>query len=218
MLQISRMGRERESVSKKGERWASSGLFLLLTSHWPHVDEILSESNRLAVATDGDRPVQVGRRVPVLAIRDPDHCSADLPAQNLSSDFFRFTAENDSRYWSMFVPARWTWVSQIILMFTAVAGNTIWHIVPASSLRGIFCVSQIICEALGGGEALTRRMHLISAIFEPPFPMTHPMISLGTVISWVWWVLAPRPPPPPAGVNNFTKKLHFLLGCIFYFL
>lgn len=89
--------RERESVSKKGERWASSGLFLLLTSHWPHVDEILSESNRLAVATDGDRPVQVGRRVPVLAVRDPDHRSADLPAQNLSSDFFRFTAENDSR-------------------------------------------------------------------------------------------------------------------------
>jgi len=26
---------------------------------------------------------------------------------------------------------------------------------------------------------------LISAIFEPPLPITHPMISLGTVISWV---------------------------------
>ena len=25
--------------------------------------------------------------------------------------------------------------------------------------------------------------HLISAILEPPLPMTHPMISLGTVIS-----------------------------------
>ena len=38
--------------------------------------------------------------------------------------------------------------------------------------------------------------YLISAIFEPPFPITHPMISFGTVISWVWWVLAPRPPLP----------------------
>ena len=45
-------------------------------------------------------------------------------------------------------------------------------------------------------EWMLRMTHLISAILEPPFPMTHPMISLGTVISWVWCVLPPRPPPP----------------------
>ena len=28
--------------------------------------------------------------------------------------------------------------------------------------------------------------HLISAILDPPFPMTQPIISLGTVISCVW--------------------------------
>jgi len=38
----------------------------------------------------------------------------------------------------------------------------------------------------------------ISAILDPPFPMTQPIISLGTVISWVWCVFAPLPPPAKA--------------------
>ena len=39
----------------------------------------MSESDGLAVATDGDRPVEVGRSISVLAVRDPDHRPADLP-------------------------------------------------------------------------------------------------------------------------------------------
>ena len=56
------------------------------------------------------------------------------------------------------------------------------------------------------GLGLTRKMHLISAIFEPPLPMTQPMISLGTVISWVWCVFAPLPPPPPAAHKLFKTS------------
>jgi len=44
----------------------------------PHVDQVLGEGDRLGVARDADRPVQVGRRVPVLAVRDPDHCPRQL--------------------------------------------------------------------------------------------------------------------------------------------
>ena len=39
----------------------------------PHVDEILGQGHRLGVAGDGDRPVQVGGSVAVLAVRDTDH-------------------------------------------------------------------------------------------------------------------------------------------------
>merc|ERR1719361_1285255 len=36
---------------------------------------------------------------------------------------------------------------------------------------------------------------LISATFDPPLPMMQPISSLGTVISWVCWLLAERPWP-----------------------
>ena len=49
--------------------------------------------------------------------------------------------------------------------------------------------------------------HLISAILEPPLPMTHPIISFGTVISWVWWVLAPLPPPPASAAKAKNKNV-----------
>ena len=45
----------------------------------PHVDQILGQSHGLAVPADGDRPVQVGGGVAVLAVGDPDHGSANLP-------------------------------------------------------------------------------------------------------------------------------------------
>ena len=142
-----RMGRERESTAiKKGktQRWAQGREYF--PHHWPHVDKILSEGDRLAVAADGDGSVEVGRCVPVLAVRDPDHCPADLSEEGFCQIFQPLRS-----YWSMFVPTCWTWGSQIILMFTAVRGNTIWHIVSVSSLGGIFCVSQIICEVFGLG-------------------------------------------------------------------
>ena len=34
----------------------------------PHVDQVLGQSHRLRVPRDADRPVQVGRGVPVLAV------------------------------------------------------------------------------------------------------------------------------------------------------
>ena len=79
---------ERERERKKGENetFCQSG-------HQPHVDEILSESDGLAVSADGDRPVEVGRRVPVLAVRDPYHRPADLPEHS------------GLHYCSVFVPA-----------------------------------------------------------------------------------------------------------------
>ena len=48
---------------------------------------------------------------------------------------------------------------------------------------------------------LPSKFYLISAILLPPLPITHPMISLGTVISWVWWVLWPLPLPPARAAN-----------------
>ena len=128
----------------KTQRWAHGREYL--SHHWPHVDKILSQGDGLAVAADGDGAVQVGRRVPVLAVRDPDHRPADLSEEGFCQIFQPLRS-----YWSMFVPTWWTWGSQIILMFTAVRGNTIWHIVSVSSLGGIFCVSQIICEVFGLG-------------------------------------------------------------------
>ena len=51
----------------------------------PHVDQILGQCHGLAVPADGDRPVQVGGGVPVLAVGDPDHGSAYLPDQTIVS-------------------------------------------------------------------------------------------------------------------------------------
>ena len=39
----------------------------------PHVDEILGEGDGLAVPGDANGPVQVGRGVSILAVRNPDH-------------------------------------------------------------------------------------------------------------------------------------------------
>ena len=65
---------------------------------------------------------------------------------------------------------------------------------------------------------MLRMTHLISAILEPPFPITHPMISLGTVISWVWCVLPPRPPPPANAARAEMDIFQiFYLFIILYF-
>ena len=49
-----------------------------MKSFLPHVDEILGQSDALAVTTDGDGSVKVGWSISVLTVRNPDHCSADL--------------------------------------------------------------------------------------------------------------------------------------------
>jgi hypothetical protein len=46
----------------------------------PHIDKVLCEGNRLAVARDGDCAVHVGRRVPVLTVGDPHHRTRQLSA------------------------------------------------------------------------------------------------------------------------------------------
>ena len=100
--------KERVSEKRGKMSWRGQNLFSFLRCHWPHVDEILSEGDGLAVSTDGDCPVQIGRGVPVLAVRDTDHRSTDLPdAEKLLQICFRFTAEKWQllrHYWSMFVP------------------------------------------------------------------------------------------------------------------
>lgn len=52
-----------------------------------------------------------------------------------------------------------------------------------------------------------RKVHLISATLEPPFPMMQPMSSLGTVISWVCWVLGDLGAWPPNRARAETGKV-----------
>ena len=50
------------------------------------------------------------------------------------------------------------------------------------------------------------KFYLISATFDPPLPMMQPISSLGTVISWVCWLLAERPwPLSMASAENWTS-------------
>ena len=49
----------------------------------PHVDEILGQSDALAVTTDGDGSVKVGWSISVLTVRNSDHCSADLSEKKI---------------------------------------------------------------------------------------------------------------------------------------
>ena len=54
--------------------------------------------------------------------------------------------------------------------------------------------------------------HLISAIFEPPFPIIHPMSSLGTVISCVCWLAWGRLccwVPKAARAKTIIVKIHY---------
>ena len=46
-----------------------------LVSVLPHVDEILGQSDALAVATDGDGSIKVGWSISVLTVRNSDHSS-----------------------------------------------------------------------------------------------------------------------------------------------
>jgi len=77
------------------------------------------------------------------------------------------------RYWARATDSQ---LPLIVMVRSRFAGASL------SSQLDIRIIAPLIC--------------LISAIFEPPLPITHPMISLGTVISWVWCVLAPLPPLP----------------------
>ena len=44
----------------------------------PHVDQVLSQSDRLRVAGNGDRAIRVAAGLAVLAVGNPDHGSAEL--------------------------------------------------------------------------------------------------------------------------------------------
>ena len=48
------------------------------SSSLPHVDQVLGQGDGLSVAGDADGPVKVGRSIPVLAVRDPDHRAREL--------------------------------------------------------------------------------------------------------------------------------------------
>ena len=48
------------------------------SSSLPHVDQVLGQGDGLCVAGDADGPVEVGRSIPVLAVRDPDHRAREL--------------------------------------------------------------------------------------------------------------------------------------------
>ena len=56
--------------------------------------------------------------------------------------------------------------------------------------------------------------YLISAIFEPPFPMIQPISSFGTVISWVCWVVCGLPcwwwPANAANAENKWNGLELM--------
>ena len=56
------------------------------SSSLPHVDQVLGQGDGLSVAGDADGPVEVGRRVSVFAVRDPDH-----RARELSEYFYIFS-------------------------------------------------------------------------------------------------------------------------------
>ena len=73
------------------------------SSSLPHVDQVLGQGDGLGVAGDADGPVEVGRSIPVLAVRDPDHCPADLSEEGFCQIFQPLRS-----YWSMFVPTCWT--------------------------------------------------------------------------------------------------------------
>ena len=155
MLQIwERMGWKRE-LAKKGERWAGGAK----TFSPSYVATDLMLMRYWARATDSQFPLMVIVRSRLAGASLSSQLEIRIIAPLIclmQKNCFRFVSDlqrkNDSCgdiIGQCLSQTRWTWVSQIILMFTAVAGNTIWHIVPLSSLRGIFCVSQIICEALG---------------------------------------------------------------------
>jgi len=82
------------------------------------------------------------------------------------------------RYWASATDSQ---LPLIVIVRSRFAGASL------SSQLDIRIIAPLIC--------------LISAIFEPPLPITHPMISLGTVISWVWCVLAPLPPLPASAAR-----------------
>ena len=54
----------------------------------PHVNQILGQSDWLAVASDADGPIKVGGGVPILAVADTDHGARELSEEENDDENF----------------------------------------------------------------------------------------------------------------------------------
>ena len=96
-----------ESNINMRKRKGGQPLLIVGPLHLPHVDQILGQGHGLAVPGDGDRPVQVGGSVSVLAVGDADHGPADLPGNDRTLSPIYYYRHRDSPS-VILIERRWT--------------------------------------------------------------------------------------------------------------
>ena len=69
----------------------------------PHVNQILGQSDWLAVASDADGPIKVGRGVPVLAVADTDHGARELSEEENDDEDHEITSPRKTRSGSSYI-------------------------------------------------------------------------------------------------------------------